>query len=600
MGDGRVLAGVFVAAVLALSAASAVPVDAAQMVTVLLTIDPDVFSESYITGLGGVVKYRSVLADIVIVEVPESALSALRNVPGIIDLSLDSEVNVTDTIPWGVDYVRAPTVWNTYGVTGYADLNGDGQGDIEVAVIDTGADYNHPDLAGNIEWCVSTIGGTLTSNCYDGNGHGTHVIGTIAALLNGQGVVGVAPDVGIYAIKALNDQGSGTFSDIIAAIEAAILGPDGVLDADGDGIVAGDPDDDAAEVISMSLGGASAPTQLHDIIIRAYNLGIVIVAAAGNEGASQPAYPAAYPEVIAVGAIDSTEQVPWWSNRNPEFVAPGVDILSTLPGGQYGTMSGTSMATPHVSAVVALIQAARAANGLPLLPPGVEGDTSTSTVRGVLLNSAKDLGPAGYDSDYGYGAVMADAAVQLALQSGTTQPPSQPVNQTQEVELITNGGFDSDASGWAFYPGTYLDQAYYHSQVLGATGVVEITGTIPAWQWFVEDYAFIGQNVTIPSNAAGNGTVTVIFYADSGGASTSLVVGIYDLQAGSWVWYDIIDVQTGSWFKATITVPDTVIANITGGTYLFLVGLGISTFTLWSSDWASLYIDYVSFTVPVQ
>ncbi len=597
VGLGRLVGGLAIVAMMALSMVGALPVSAAPKVTVILTIDPRSFNEAHITSIGGVVKYQSKLANIIVVEVPEPAVNGLKNTPGVIDVSLDAEVRTMDTVPWGVDYVKAPSVWNTYGVTGNADLDGDGQGDIEVAVIDTGVDYNHPDLAGNLEWCVSTIGGSLTGNCYDGNGHGTHVIGTIAALLNGQGVVGVAPDVGIYAIKALDDQGRGTFSDIIAAVEAAILGPDGVLDADGDGLIAGDPDDDAPEVISMSLGGSSAPSQLRDIIAQAYSYGIVIVAAAGNEGASQPSYPAAYPEVIAVGAIDSSEQVPWWSNRYPEFVAPGVNILSTLPGGQYGTMSGTSMATPHVSAVVALIQAARAMNGLPLLPPGSEGDTSTSTVRGVLLNSAKDLGPAGYDSDYGYGAVMADSAVQLALGSGS-QPPSQP--GVVEVELLSNGGFDTDASGWRFYPGTYLDQAFYRSQALGANGVVEITGTIPRWQWSVEDYAFIGQDVTVPSNAVGSGTVTVTFYADSGRASTSLVVGIYDTQAGSWVWYDIVNAQQGSWQTISITVPDNVISSTSGGTYLFVVGLGVSTFTLWSSDWASLYIDQVSFTVTIQ
>ena len=165
----------------------------------------------------------------------------------------------------------------------------------------------------------------------------------------------------------------------------------------------------------MSLGGSSPPPELHEAIKAAYSLGIVIVAAAGNEGASTPIYPAAYPEVIAVGAIDSNGNVPSWSNRNPEIVAPGVDILSTYPRDSYETLSGTSMATPHVSATAALIQAARLANNLPLLPPGTENDTSTETLRGLLHVTARDAGATGYDELYGYGIVDTYQAVQKTL-----------------------------------------------------------------------------------------------------------------------------------------------------------------------------------------
>ena len=108
----------------------------------------------------------------------------------------------------------------------------------------------------------------------------------------------------------------------------------------------------------MSFGGSSAPPELHDVITAAYNYGVVIVAAACNEGASTPIYPEAYPEVIAVGAIDSSGNVPSWSNRQPEVAVLGVDILSTYADESYNTLSGTSMATPHVSGTVALVQAA--------------------------------------------------------------------------------------------------------------------------------------------------------------------------------------------------------------------------------------------------
>lgn len=139
------------------------------------------------------------------------------------------------------------------------------------------------------------------------------------------------------------------------------------------------------------------------------------MAAAGNEGSASPTYPAAYPEVVAVGAIDKNGDVPGWSNRNPEVTAPGVDILSTYPDDAYATLSGTSMATPHVSGVVALIQAVRLSNGRPLLPPGGGTDTGTfDTVRGILHTTATDMGAGGYDKLYGYGVVNASRAVEAA------------------------------------------------------------------------------------------------------------------------------------------------------------------------------------------
>ncbi|MCE4615743.1 MAG: S8 family peptidase [Aeropyrum sp.] len=405
--------------------------------TLILTVDRDSFNPRALEAIGGKIIYEVELAPVVIVTVPGKAVGLVSKISGVVNVSSDGVVRAlaysggdaiarppwaggggdqpAEVLPWGVDYIDAEQVWPS-GYTGFVDVNGDGDGEIEVAVIDTGVDADHPDLSANIVWGKAVQNGRITDRYDDRNGHGTHVTGTIAAIDNDIGVIGVAPTVEIYAIKALGNGGFGSWSDLIIAIDLAVKGPDGVIDSDGDGIVAGDPDDDAPEVISMSLGGSSAPQELHDVIIAAYNLGIVLVAAAGNDGASSPSYPAAYPEVIAVGAIDSNGQVPSWSNRNPEIAAPGVDILSTYPDDTYETLSGTSMATPHVSGVVALIQAARLANGLPLLPPGGENDTTTSTVRGVLHVTAVDAGDPGYDSLYGYGIVDAYNAVNTAVQ----------------------------------------------------------------------------------------------------------------------------------------------------------------------------------------
>ena len=578
-------------------------------VRVLVTIDPKVFNIANINSLGGQVLYKASIAPVIVLEVPSTIVPYLERIPGVLHVSLDKPVHVySDTIPWGVQYIGAPNVWNI--TKGQADVNGDGVGDVQVAVIDTGVDYNHPDLAKNIAWCISTLNGQVSNDCYDGNGHGTHVIGTIAALLDGSGVVGVAPEVKIYAIKALDDNGQGYISDIVMAIDQAIKGPDGVIDKDGDGKVAGDPDDDAPEVISMSLGGPSDVPELHQVIQEAYQYGIVVVAAAGNEGSSSPDYPAAYPEVIAVGAIDSNEQVPDWSNRNPEVAAPGVDILSTWPGGGYETLSGTSMATPHVSATVALIQAARLANGLPILPPGTEDDMTNTTVRGILHLTAKDLGAAGYDSLYGYGAVQADKAVEMAIgaSSGgneggggggeTPQPPSQP-SQPSQTQLLSNPGFDTSADNWSFYPGDYIDKATWLESFNGANGVVEIYGTLPAWAFSVSDYAFLGQTVTFPSSLS-SGEIEVKYYAESSGASMIVVAGIYDTSSNSWVWYDTVDATQGSWQTITINIPSDVLSSISGKTYLFVVGVGASDYTLWWSTSVYFYLDHVYLTVTTS
>ncbi len=401
-------------------------VNAGNRVRVIITVDKD-FDERTISSMNGMIIARGRLFPIVVAELPEKALSGLSRAEGVVKVEYDSEVHTLakppsppgkgkkggssqppQVIPWGVDRINAPEAW------GGDEFNGT----IEVAVIDTGVDYNHPDVAGNIAWGVGVLHGRISEkqrDYIDRNGHGTHVAGTIAALNNTIGVVGVSPGVEIYAIKALGNDGSGRISDIILGIEQALLGPDGILDSDGDGIIAGDPDDDSAEVISMSFGGSADVQSLHNAIIDAYNYGILLVAASGNDGSGSPVYPAVYPEVIAVGATDQNDNVAYFSNRGSELTAPGVDILSTYPDDTYKTLSGTSMATPHVSGVAALIQSVHFARYGTILPPGNFTDTDSSTVRGILHIASDDLGPTGWDVDYGYGIVRADLAVQSSI-----------------------------------------------------------------------------------------------------------------------------------------------------------------------------------------
>lgn len=176
----------------------------------------------------------------------------------------------------------------------------------------------------------------------------THVCGTIAAANNGSGIVGVAPDAKILALKALDDNGAGDMSNVIAAIKYAT--------------------DYGVDIISMSLGGPGSPA-LHRAVKDAVAKGIILVCAAGNEGDGDPnteefSYPGAYAEVIEVGAIDFNGKLAYFSNTNREvdILAPGVGILSTYPNGQYAKLDGTSMATPHMTGAVALLRSKNVAD----------------------------------------------------------------------------------------------------------------------------------------------------------------------------------------------------------------------------------------------
>lgn len=240
---------------------------------------------------------------------------------------------IAQTVPWGIDRV------NAIEAAGMVNMIG-----IDVAILDTGMDLDHPDLAARYVWGYDLVNDDSLPD--DDAGHGTHCAGTIAGIDNDIGVIGVAPEVDLYIIKVLNRRGSGSYEDIANGIIMATNGPDGVPG-----------NDDDAEVISMSLGGPTGTDELEAAVNYALSYNVVIVCATGNDGADTPSYPAAYNGVIKVGATDSNDAIASFSNRGETILAPGVNIFSTYPGG-YATMSGTSMATPHVAGVVALAWAA--------------------------------------------------------------------------------------------------------------------------------------------------------------------------------------------------------------------------------------------------
>ncbi len=277
----------------------------------------------------------------------------------------------TQPIPWNIKMVRAPGAWpRTRGLG------------TRVAVIDTGI-ATHPDLI--ISGGASFVTGVVSFN--DDNGHGTHCAGIVGARNNAIGVIGVAPRTSLYAVKVLNSAGSGAFSQIIAGMAWALQ--------------------NKMHVVSMSLGAgvATPPVALVNAVNQLLAAGITIVAAAGNSfGSAFPfvGTPANIPGVIAVGAVSQTGVIAPFSSRGGTgnqvtISAPGVSINSTFLGNSYKTLSGTSMACPHVAGAVALIKAK-----FPMLTP--------AQIRAKLRATATDLGVPGTDTTYGAGLLNCDAA----------------------------------------------------------------------------------------------------------------------------------------------------------------------------------------------
>ena len=212
-----------------------------------------------------------------------------------VEVALDSSMQV---LPYGIAMIGAPEAWR--GSRGRS---------VRVGVVDTGIDRNHPDLAARYRGGYDFVNGD--DDPQDDHGHGTHVAGTIAAIDNDLGVVGVAPEADLFALKALDETGSGTVMTLVAAIEWAI--------------------DNDLDVLNMSLGSPKSSELEKEALERAEAAGIICIAASGNAGSDVLDYPAAYPTVVSVGAVDQAEGLASFSQRGSslDFVAPGVAVDST-------------------------------------------------------------------------------------------------------------------------------------------------------------------------------------------------------------------------------------------------------------------------------
>ena len=270
---------------------------------------------------------------------------------------------------WGPKKINCEEAWD----------NEQGSSTVRIAIADTGIDYNHADLSPNY-----VTGGydhiNNDNDPMDDAGHGTHCAGIAAARINnGIGIAGVAGKCSLISEKVLDDDGYGTSTSVANGINHAV----------GQG----------ADVISLSLSADSPSSTIETACNNAYNSGVLLVAASGNDGSSVD-WPAAYNTVAAIGATDQSDNRCSFSNYGSEMelVAPGKDIWATKMGGGYCYKTGTSMATPHVAGVAGLVFSAN---------PGI----SNIEVRQILRNTAKDLGASGWDQYYGYGRVDAEAAV---------------------------------------------------------------------------------------------------------------------------------------------------------------------------------------------
>ncbi|MCB0212114.1 MAG: S8 family serine peptidase, partial [Anaerolineae bacterium] len=251
-------------------------------------------------------------------------------VPIIMNTFCTDAFSYNETIRYNLEKVEAEQAWASCS---------QGQG-ITVAVVDTGIDLDHPDLQANLVSGKSFVSGTSSPD--DDAGHGTHVAGVVAGIANNSGIIGVAPKASLMPVKVLDSNGSGSIYDVVDGIEWAT--------------------DNGANVINMSLGSVSYSSILEDAVDYAHDRGVLIVAAGGNCGDTfyflngcsyqdQPVYPGADGDVMAVASTDSNDNQSSFSNEGSyiEIAAPGSSIYSTYPSGTYATLSGTSMATPHVA-----------------------------------------------------------------------------------------------------------------------------------------------------------------------------------------------------------------------------------------------------------
>ncbi|MBI5871455.1 MAG: carboxypeptidase regulatory-like domain-containing protein, partial [Actinobacteria bacterium] len=400
---------------------------------------------------------------------------------------------------WNLQKINAPTAWDT--TTGSVNS--------VIAIIDTGVDSAHPDLAGKVLPGYNTI--NESTNVTDVYGHGTHVAGIAAAASNnGLGVAGVAWDSKVMPVKVLSDQGYGYMSDIAEGIIYAV--------------------DNGAQVINLSLGAGWSDVTMRDAVNYAYMHNVLVVAAAGNSSNNASFYPASYPHVISVAATDSADAYAYFStyNANVDVAAPGVAINSTFPQASYKSWQGTSMASPHVAGLASLVLS-------------VNGNLTPNQVTQVLENTSVDLGDAGRDDHFGFGRIDAAAAVVQAANPPTLGTVSGNVTDAYgaPIQGVMVDIYDASQNQ---VTGTLTDQNGDYSVSGLQTGSYKVN--FNPWhlnfsaEWYADGFDFAAATpVSVTSGAitsgvdvalAAGGTVTGRITNPFGEPASGVVVNIYE------------------------------------------------------------------------
>ncbi len=359
-----------------------------------------------IENMGGQIYREYSLIPAVAAKIPTTSLTALHSHPLVAYIEQDTEITSIDppylsilstttgfsatntpdeyTYSWGVQHIGSKAA-HSRGITGKG---------VKIAVIDSGIDYNNKDLDDNYQGGYDFIFNDSDPMDDSYTSHGTNIAGIIAAEKNGIGVVGVAPEASLYALKVLTEFGTGQTSDTVAAIQWAV--------------------DNNMDIINISIEGEDSQS-LRAACDAAYNAGLLIVAAAGNTKGQPTSYPASYSSVIAVTATDKDNNLASFAPIGPEveLSAPGVSIYSTARTqyNDYGTLEGTSQAAPHVTGMAALILSSGKLKDL-----NSDGEINNKDLRLELQSAVDDLGDAGWDELFGYGLVNVEKAILPSIQ----------------------------------------------------------------------------------------------------------------------------------------------------------------------------------------
>ncbi|HCC78613.1 MAG: hypothetical protein A2X25_09865 [Chloroflexi bacterium GWB2_49_20] len=359
---------------------------------VLIKFDPSVQKneiEQCLESTDATIELKIVELGVIQVKVPAGkvtdAIASFATCPGVVYAEPNYFAQIADTVPsdpdwesqYGLPAIHAPQGW---------DLS-TGSSAVTIAIVDTGVDLSHSDLAGKIVPGFDFVNNDNIPQ--DDRGHGTHVAGIAAATSNNNiGIAGVSWGARIMPVKVLDASGSGSYVNVSKGIIWAA--------------------DKGAQVINLSLGGPMPSSMLEEAVNYAYDKGVTLVAAAGNSGSNSVLYPARYPHVIAVAATDGSNNHAAFSNFGPEVdvSAPGVGIYSTTLGNTYAYLSGTSASAPFVSGLAAILR-------------GMPSEPSPDEITTELETTAADLGVVGRDDYYGFGLIQMDAAIRPILPTPT-------------------------------------------------------------------------------------------------------------------------------------------------------------------------------------